>query len=107
MRAIKAPRVGGKSPNLRLEELVEALGSQAGLQFLIVRPESRVEVQGEGDEGRVFQVHVVTEAAGLHPDADRDAGGFDELERLDEFMERFEELLLRQFRRGNETGLCV
>jgi len=43
----------------------------------------------------------------LHPDADRDARGFDELEGLDEFMECFEQLLLREFRRGNETGFVL
>src|SRR5206468_1269976 len=97
----------GQDSELRREELVEAPGSQAGLQFLVVRPETRVEVQGERDEGCVFQVHTVTEAAGLHPDAYRDPRGFDELERLDQFMERFEQPLLRQYVAATRRALSL
>lgn len=58
---------------LRLEEAVETFAAQAGLQFFIAGPEMRVEVQGEGDEGRVFQVHAVKKAPGLRDGFDRAA----------------------------------
>ena len=81
----------GEWSRLRLEELIESLGPQTGFQFLVIGPEPGVEVQGQGDERGVFQVHPVAKAAGLHLDADRNARGLHKLERFEEFIEGFED----------------
>jgi len=60
-------------------------------------------VQGQGDERGVFQVHAVAKAAGLHPDADRDTRGLHKLERFEEFIEGFEQLVFGQTRRGEQA----
>jgi len=92
-----------KSLDFRLEELIETLGPQTGFQFLVIGPEPGVEVQGQGDERGVFQVHTVAKAAGLHPDADRNTRGLHKLERFEEFIEGFEELVFGQTRRGEQA----
>ena len=64
-------------------------------------------MQGQGDEGCVFQIDAITKPASLHPDADGDTGGFDEAECLDEFVERLDQLFFRQPGCGKQTVLVL
>ncbi len=52
---------------LRLEQPVEAFGPQPGFEFSVAAPEPSVQMQCQGDEGRILRVHVPAQAAGLLP----------------------------------------
>jgi len=64
-------------------------------------------MQREGDERRVLQVHAIAETAGLHPCAERDRRSVYELQRLDQFVQRFEDVFLRQLRGLQQPGTVL
>lgn len=84
--------------NLRFEEPVKAFGPQPNFEFVVAGPEPPVQMQSQGDEGRILGIHVPAQTAGLHPGADGDAAFFNEMDASEKFVETFQQILFAQFR---------
>src|ERR1035441_5130167 len=52
--------------NLRFEKPVKAFGPQSGFEFVVAGPEPPVQMQGQGDEGRILHVGVNDDAGRVH-----------------------------------------
>ena len=83
---------------LRFEEPVKAFGPESGFELVIAGPEPPIQMQGQGDEGRILRVHVPAQAAGLHPGADGDAAFFNEMDPGKKLGETFQQSFFAQFR---------
>ena len=89
------PLVFGHPP-LRLKKVVKAFGPQPGFELVVAGPEPSVQVERQGDEGRILRVHVPAQAAGFHPGAEGNAAFFHEMDPGEQFVEAFQQLVLAQ-----------
>ncbi len=78
---------------LRFPEFIESLGPKALLQFFVMGPEFRTQVQRQRDIRRVLWVNIRGEATGLDPSSDRDLRLTNEGEALAKFVKRREHRL--------------
>src|ERR1035441_8879680 len=83
--------------SLRLEEPVKTFSPQPGFEFVVAGSEPPVQMQSQGDEGRILRVHVPAQATGLHPGSDGDAAFLHEMDPGEKFVKAFQQSLFAQF----------